>query len=82
MVSIGGVGAVRIGETTMKVMDGVMESIFGIIGLIIFFGVWSSANTETWDATTVIIAGMIGTFLGLILLMGLYRLARSGMNKG
>jgi hypothetical protein len=66
----------------MKVMDGVMESIFGVIGLIIFFGVYSSANTTTWDATTVIIAGMIGTFLGLILLIGLYRLARGGMNKG
>jgi len=55
-------------------IDAVISLIVGVVGLLLYVQFYAAANTDSLDATTIMILNIVPTFLGIALLYGAVRL--------
>lgn len=59
-------------------IDGVIGLVVGLVGILLWVNFYAAANTESLDATTIMILDMVPVFLGVAMLYGAIRLITSG----
>ena len=59
------------------VMAAVMLGIFGIIGYTIVRGVYTGSDTSGWSTIDITVAGLLGTILLVVVIVGML----AGVNK-
>ena len=59
------------------VMSAVMLGILGVIGYTIVRGVYTGSDTSGWSAIDIVVAGLLGTILLIVVIVGML----AGVNK-
>jgi hypothetical protein len=61
-----------------SMIDGVIGLVVGLVGILLWVNFYASANTDSLDATTIMVLDMVPVFLGIAMLYGAIRLIVTG----